>query len=397
MDNEPQSPTEALEAVYYSLFPTPDGKPIELPTREGKSYALTHANFMEKKAAVVKAVASIANRTDGFGYVVFRGAQDEAPVVDGAVVDDAIRAAVFPHVAFSVDRRVIDGLTIDFLIIGPNRNRPHVMRNSAGEFVVPFRGAANNIVAGRFELDNMYETRQITSLRRELQRLSSDNDDAVGDFLVEADWGGLLETTDPEFVYAIVPQETGNSALQKFVQSADLNMNFIKVMQRTMQEFGENNWFNWTGGFASDFYDHYAELYQRARDDHRIGTIRVYDNGAVIVRKWILETWSLPDMSVFSFEHFKDALAHAVRFCSDLYANYAYPPGNVELRCAVVNAQDLNLWMTGVMQHILPNRDVGRRLYIPKRPIVLDPHELRVRAAELSETVGRALKSHYGK
>jgi hypothetical protein len=271
MDNESPSPAESLDDVYRSLFPTPGGDPIELPTREGKSYALTHATFAEKKAAIVKLVASIANRAPEIGYVVFRGDPNEAAIVDGAVVDDAIRSTIFPHVSFAVDRRSIDGLTVDFLIIGPNRNRPHVMRNSAGEFVVPFRGAANNIMAGRFELDNMYETRQVTSLRRELQRLSNDDDDSVGEFLAENDWGGLSETADPEFVYAIVPEVTRNTALQGFIQAPNLNMLFITIMQRTMQEFGEENWFVWTGGFTSGFYDDYAELYQSAREKHRIG------------------------------------------------------------------------------------------------------------------------------
>lgn len=388
---------ESLEAVYTSLFPLGDGESVELPTREAKSYALTRVNFVEKKAGLVKLIAAIANRTTGVGYIVFRGEHDEEELVDAAIVDDAVRAAVYPHVTIEVTRRIIDNRVVDFVSIGPSRNRPHLMRNTSGEMIIPFRGAANNITAGRFEIDAMYEDRQVVSLRRELQRLTGEKSDPVEEFLAENDWGGLSEATDSEFLFAVVPASPTGTPLAELVQSRDAHTRVHAVWYDTIRADGETDWFTPRGGFVTGFHDDYLEANQPALDGHRIGTIRIYDSGAIITRLWILEPF-IDGEKMYSFNHFKTALRASLRFAWRAYEASAYPDGQVEVRCALVNAEELGLWMvpSANPRKVLPNRDVGRRLYLPKRPVVVDPHELEARAAEISEQVGRALKSHYG-
>lgn len=391
------SAAESLEAVYASLFPVGDGDPVELPTREAKSYALTHANFVEKKAGLVKLIAAIANRTTDVGYIVFRGKQDEEERVDASVVDDAVRAAVYPHVPIEVTRRIIDNRVVDFVRIGPSRNRPHLMRNASGEMIIPFRGAANNITAGRFEIDAMYEERQVISLRRELSRLTGEQSDPVEEFLAENDWGGLSETMDPEFLFAVVPASPTGTPLAELVQSQNAHDRVYVVWHDTIRADGETDWFTPRGGLTTAFHDNYLEAYQSARGEHRIGTIRIYDSGTIITRIWILEPF-IDGEKMYSFNHFKTALRASMRFAWRLYESATYPAGQVEVRCALVNAEDLGLWIvpSANPRKVLPNRDVGRRLYLPKRPVVLDPHELEARAPEISEQVGRVLKSHYG-
>jgi hypothetical protein len=388
---------ETLDAVYRSVFPSEEGGPIELPTREGKEYALTHAMFAEKKPALVKVIAAIANRANDVGYIIFRGTQVEDDLVDGAVVDDAVRASVYPHVPLEVVRRTIHNRIVDFILVGPSQNRPHLMRNAGGEMIVPFRGAANNITAGRFEIDAMYQDRQVISLRRELQRLTGDNSDPVEEFLAEHDWGGLSETSDPEFLFAVVPEVQAGTPLAQLVQSPDAHSRVHAVWSDTIRADGDTDWFTAHGSFITGFHDHYLEAYQPAREEHRIGTIRIYDVGAIVVRVWILEPF-IDGEKMYSFNHFKTALRASLRFAWRLYEASSYPSSAVEVRCALVNAEDLGLWMvpSANPRKVLPNRDVGRRLYLPKRPVSSDPHELEARAAEISEHVGRALKSHYG-
>lgn len=397
MDDNISRAAESLDEVYRSLFTSPDGNPLELPTREGKAYALTHTTFAEKKAALTKVIAAIANRTTEVGYVVCRGGPTEADLVDAAIVDDAVRAAVYPHVPLRVIRQGIDGRVVDFIVIGPSRNRPHLMRNAGGEMIIPFRGAANNITAGRFELDAMYEERFIVQLRRDLQRLAGDQTDPIEEFLAQNDWGGLSETSDAEFVFAVVPESLGTTPLADLIQSSDAHARVQAVWSDTIRADGDTDWFTLHGSFVTGFHDYYLEAYQPAHDDHRIGTIRIYDSGAVVTRIWILEPF-IDGEKMFSFNHFKTALRASLRFAWRLYEATRYPAAKVELRCALANAEDLGLWIvpSANPRIVLPNRDVGRRLYLPKRPVILDPHELEARAAEVSEQVGRILKSHYG-
>jgi hypothetical protein len=397
MEDDLSRAVESLENVYRSLFPSADGDPLELPTREGKAYALTHAAFAEKKGQLSKVIAAIANRTTEVGYVVCRGGAVEADLVDGAVVDDAVRATVYPHVPLSVTRQSIDGRTVDFIVIGPSRNRPHLMRNGGGEMIIPFRGAANNITAGRHEIDAMYEDRFVVQLRRNLQRLTGDLSDPVEDFLAQNDWGGLSETSDPEFVFAVVPQEHTKAPLLDLIQAPDAHARVQAVWSDTIRADGDTDWFTLHGSFVTGFHDDYLEAYQPARDDHRIGTIRMYDSGAIVTRIWILEP-SVDGQKMYSFNHFKTALRASLRFAWRLYQAAQSPTSEVEVRCALANAEDLDLWIvpSANPRKVLPNRDVGRRLFLPKRPVTVDPHELEARAADVSEQVGRVLKSHYG-
>jgi hypothetical protein len=397
LDDELSRAAESLEMVYDSLFPNNGSIPIELPTRESKNYPLTDANFSAKKAALVKAIAAIANRTSGVGYIAFQGGEIEDGLVDGAVVDDAVRSIVFPHIPIEVIRTRLRKRIVDFVRIGPSTNRPHLMRNSAGELFIPFRGAANNITAGRFEIDAMYESRQIVSLRRELQRLSADDSDPVADFLAENDWGGLSETTDPEFVFAVVPRRSVGTPLAHLIQSSEAHTRLYAAWAETIRVVSESDWFTRDGDFITAFRDGYFEIYQPARDEHRIGTIRIYDSGAIIARIWILEPF-IDGEKIYSLNHFKTALQATLRFAWRVYEASAFPSNEVEIRCALANTEGLGLWLvpSAKPRKVLPNRDVGRRLFLPKRPITLDPHELEARATEISEQLGRVLKSHYG-
>lgn len=121
----------------------------------------------------------------------------------------------------------------------------------------------------------------------------------------------------------------------------------------------------------------------------------MYDVGALITRIWILEPL-FDGQKRYSFNHFLTALRGTLEFTSRLYADAGYPVGEVEIHSALANAEDLDLWITPSINHVLPNRDVGRRLYVPKRPVVVDPHAMEAQASELVDRIGRALRSHYG-
>lgn len=397
MDHHLRPPGATLSSIYESVFLTNTAPPIELPDREGKSYALTRANFEEHRAKLVKLIACIANRANDVGYIVCRGDAQEANLVDGALVDDAVRSKVYPHVPFELTRENVGGRVVDFIVVS-SRNRPHLMTNAGGEMIIPFRGAANNITAGRHELDHMYEARQLVALRQLLARAAAPGENPVDQFLAEVDWGGLSETSDQEFVYAIVPQFLEDMPLGSLVDSKDAHAITNNIFHETIESAGVQDWFAQFGSFVTGRHDGYFEIYQpSAFEGHRIGTIRLYDIGAVIARVWILEP-QIDGQKMFSFNHFTTALRGTLDFASRVYAQATFPKGDVEIRTALANAEDLGLWIvpSANPRKVLPNRDVGRRCFIPNRPIVVDPHLLQAQATEISEKIGRALKTHYG-
>lgn len=384
-------------AIYDSVFPSAATltSTTERPDRETKSFALTRAAFDANRDKLVRTIACIANSAKSIGYILCRGGPNEDPLVDAAPVDDAVRSKVFPHVPFEITRQQIDGNIVDFITI-ETRNRPHFMMNSASELVVPFRGAANNITAGRHELDRIYEERQVLALRRLLARGGAPDEDPVEMFIAEVDWGGLSETQDQEFVFAVVPQDLGQTPLAEFICAKDAHAIVNNIWIQAMNVTGDSDWFARNAGIVTGYRDNYLEIYQpSAFQDHRIGTIRVYDMGALISRIWILEPL-MDGRKRYSFNHFQTALRGTLEFTWRLYAHAGYPVGEVEIRSALVNAEDLDLWITPSVNHILPNRDVGRRLYVPKRPVVVDPHAIEAQASDLTGRIGRALRSHYG-
>jgi hypothetical protein len=390
--NDLSRSAETYRSVYDRLFPAGAASPLELPDGEGKSYALTRANFDAHREKLVKTIATIANRTRDVGYIVCRGSTTEGPLVDGAIVDDAVRADVYPHVPLQVHRSEFDGHVVDIITVSP-ANRPHLMRNSSGEMIIPFRGAANNITAGRHELDRMYEERQVAALRRLLAKAGAPEDNPVDMFLNENDWGGLSETQDQEFVYAVVPRQPDQTPLDSFITANDAHAYAYNAFNATIDALGTHDWFAPLAGLVSHQGDGYLELYQPSRfKEHRMGTIRIYDIGAVVARIWILEPL-IDGQRMFSFNHFKMALQGTLDFAWRIYGHAAYPQGDVEVRALVANAEDLDLWITpSNPRHVLPNRDVGPRLYIPKRPVVIAPHVLQDQAKDVAERVGRALK-----
>lgn len=381
--------------VYDALFPGGAPTAIEYPDREGKAYALTRAGFEANREKLIKTIACIANRAKSVGYIVCRGAATEEALVDAALVDDAVRSKIFPHVPFELTRRNLDGLVVDFITID-TRHRPHLMLNSGGELVIPFRGAANNITAGRHELDRIYEERQLLALRQLLARADAPDEDPVERFLLEADWGGLSETQAQEFLFAIVPQHLEQRPLAEFVVAKDAHAIVHNIWLQAINVTGPSDWFAPEAGIVAGYHDDYFEIYQPSRfTGHRIGTIRVYDVGALVSRIWIIEPL-IDDRKRFSFNHFCTSLRGTIEFAWRLYAHASYPLGKVEIRAGLANAEDLDLWITPSVNHILPNRDVGRRLYVPKRPIVMESHALEAKAGDIADVIGRDLKRHYG-
>lgn len=108
--------------------------------------------------------------------------------------------------------------------------------------------------------------------------------------LAEADWGGLSETQDQEFVFAVVPQELGEQPLAELICAKDVHAIVNNIWIQVMNVTGDSDWFARNAGIVTGYRDNFLEIYQpSAFQDHRIGTIRAYDVGALITRIWILE------------------------------------------------------------------------------------------------------------
>lgn len=390
---------ESLADVYRSVFASEDeAQPArESASREGKSFALTREHFERKKRELVKTIAAIANVGADVGYVVFRGGTEEDAPVDLADVDNAVRSRVYPRVAVEHARETIDGRVVDFLRVARGLDRPYMMLTDSGEMIVPFRGAANNITAARHEIDAMYEERTLSLIRRALGATLSPSADPVEQFLEEVDWGDVSQASDPEFVFAIVPVAT-SAVFAEMVRSQTAHIAISNAWTETIQKDEQTDWFALRGDFVTAPRDGYIEAYQPAADNHRIGTILIYSSGAVIVRSWILEP-EVIDEPIYSDFHFMHALFASLKFTWRLYKQIEFPAGELEVRCMVINAQDLNLWLTpaGAQKRIAQNRDVGRRLILPRRPLRVQSGELETNAKDISERVVAALRTHYGR
>jgi hypothetical protein len=276
MNESMNSAAATYQAIYDSILPAPAAMSTwttERPDREAKSFALTRTAFDANRDELVKTIACIANSAKSTGYIVCRGGPIEDSLVDAAAVDDAVRSKVFPHLPLELTRHEIDGKVVDFITID-SRNRPHFMMNSGNELVVPFRGAANNITAGRDELDRIYEERQVLVLRRLLARAGAPDEDPVETFLAEVDWGGVSETQDQEFIFAIVPQDLEATPLAEFVSSKDAHTIVNNIWIQAMNVVGDSDWFARNAGIVTGYYDNYLEIYQPSKfQGHRIGTM----------------------------------------------------------------------------------------------------------------------------
>ena len=187
------------------------------------------------------------------------------------------------------------------------------------------------------------------------------DEDPVEQFLAEVDWGGLAETEDQEFIFAVVPQDLSETPFAEFIHGKDIHARVNNIWLETMNLTGTSDWFARNAGIVTSYRDNLLEIYQpSAFEGHRIGTIRLYDVGALVSRIWILEPL-IDKQKRFSFEHFQMALRCTLEFTWRLYEQASYPAGDVEVRRASANAEDLNLWITPSINNVLPNRDVGRR------------------------------------
>lgn len=398
MADDPQAQAvESLDQVYRTVFVDEGSPPRELPSREGKSYALTASMFRAKRDKIVKTIASLANHGADIAYIIFRGDKVEDDPVDPALVDDAIRSVIYPRITVEIVRSSIDGRVVDFVKVPATKNRPHLMKNTSDELILPVRGAANNSTAGRHELDAMYDERTLDLIRRALNvKVDRDPREATEDYLNEIDWGGVSESVDPEFVFAVVPAPIGGTPLKTFIDSRELHSVLFNAWTETITKENETDWFTLNGDFVTGYHDDYIEAYQPARDNHRIGTIRIFDTGVVVTRIWILEP-VIDGSKMFSFNHFKTALRLSLIYTSRVYALAGLPGTDLEIRCSLIRTGDLDLWITpSHPRRVLQNRDVGRRLEIPKRSIRAHSNELAAKAAAISEDVARALRGHYG-
>jgi hypothetical protein len=393
---EPQAAaSESIEDVYRSLFQAGTAQP-ELPTREAKSYGLTEAEFNSRADKIVKTLASIANTGADAGYIIFQGEVTAHQLVDAAIVDKAVSSLVHPRIRFDIQQYVIDGRYVDVIRIPKSEHRPHLLKNRGGEIIIPFRGAANNVTAGWHELNEMYDARFRSLFASMLgSRSLEPADDPVGEELHGLDWGGATGSEDPEFVFALVPAKPGQY-LKALIEGQHAHSVLNNIFTRTINEAKVVDWFAPHGDFITGPRDGAVELYQTARGGHRIGTVMLYDSGSIIARIWILdpEVYGAP---AFFLSHFVSALRGSLQFAHRVYAE-ADAEMKLELRCALFNAQELTLLVPSAFgtNVALANRDVGRRLFLPKRPIELLSNELDARAPEVADQVGKKLKTHYG-
>jgi hypothetical protein len=149
-------------SIYNKLIVR--GEP-ELSNEEAKRYFLTTESFRVHRDRIVLTIAGIAN-TGLEGAIVFRGPEQlPEPVLDGAVLDDAIRRVVHPRVDAFVLTQTIEGQRVDFIRVPESNRRPHIISLNDGRFAVPIRGVANNIAAARAELDEMYHAQHLAFIR----------------------------------------------------------------------------------------------------------------------------------------------------------------------------------------------------------------------------------------
>jgi hypothetical protein len=354
-----------------------------------------------RKEKIIKTIAAMANRGFDVAYIVFRGDLASEAQIDAAELDDAIRKTLYPSVSVELEgRRIIDGFAVDFLRIAGGQNRPHFMRNASNEMTIPFRGAANNTMAARHELDEMYRERTIDLIRRALAGGSPavSDEDPVLTKLQEIDWGNASSATDPEFIFSLVPTRDDRARpLRDLIESRSAHV----VVNNAVLQIVSKEASDWLAGPTSDLVsaprEDYLEVWQPARDGHRIGTILLYESGIVIVRIWILEPF-MDGERAFSFNHFKSAFRASLWFASLIYQHATVPIGPVDVRGLIINAQDLDLWMTpsNNPKIIRQNKDVGRYWYLPKRPIEVNPGSLEAEADSLAERFGKSLLAHYG-
>lgn len=273
------------------------------------------------------------------------------------------------------------------------------MRNASSEMTIPFRGSANNTMAARHELDEMYRERTIDMIRRALAVTSpgASDEDPVLTKLQEIDWGNASSATDPEFIFAVVPTRDDNAKpLRSLVESRSAHA----VVNNAVLQIVTKEPSDWLAGPIADLVsaprEDHLEAWQPARNGHRIGTILIYESGIVIVRIWILEPF-IDGEKAFSFSHFKSAFRASLCFASLIYEHATVPVGPVDVRSLIVNAEDLNLWMTPSNPKVVrQNKDVGRYLYLPKRPVQVNSGSLPTDADTLTERFGKSLLTHYG-
>lgn len=185
----------SLEPVYRRLF-AEDGSAGEFPEYEKKDYFLSSEMIGLHKAALVDAIAGIAN----FGHpgiIMCRGRNGPPPLEDAERLDQIVRASVFPSPHFTVERLTIAGSVVDVIVIPGSALRPHFIRDPSGanRFYIALRGAANNATAARHQVDEMYRESTIETIRRAFPnlRVETDGKDVVLSYIMDIGYG-----LDPE-------------------------------------------------------------------------------------------------------------------------------------------------------------------------------------------------------
>ena len=178
-------------------------------------------------------------------------------------------------------------------------------------------------------------------------------------FLAEVDWGGLSETQDQEFVFAVVPQDLGQRPLAEFICAKDAHTIVNNIWIQAMNVTGDSDWFARNAGIVTGYRNNYLEIYQpSAFQDHRIGTIRVYDMGALISRIWILEPL-MDGRKRYSFNHFQTALRGTLEFAKGADERVATFSADLAIGIAPLSSRPGCLWFATGPYSLPPLAAVG--------------------------------------